>query len=120
MALCFISHFNRASTASAGDEKLMKTYAISTDEMGLVYTAFLFVYTLCMVPGGWFIDRYGPRMALILMGLGSAFFCAYTGLVGRGIVAAGQVWVTLLGVRSLMASIAQMSAPRRPVMFEPK
>ena len=102
MALCFVSHFNRASMTSAGDERLMKTFHSATTDMGWVYSAFLIVYTLCMIPGGLFIDRFGPRAALVVMGLGSAFFCAFTGVVGWGVVAAGQFWVTLLVVRSLM------------------
>jgi len=102
MALCFTNHFNRASMASAGDERLMKQFAITPESMGWLYSAFLLVYTICMVPGGLFIDRFGPRMALMLMGFGTALFCAITGLVGWGFVAAGQVWVTLLVVRSLM------------------
>ena len=102
MALCFISHFNRASMASAGDERLMKQFAITPEAMGWVYSAFLIVYTICMVPGGLFIDRFGPRVALMLMGCGTALFCAITGAVSWGFVAAGQVWVSLLVVRSLM------------------
>src|SRR6476661_1977231 len=102
MALCFISHFNRASMASAGDERLMKQFSITPESMGLVYSAFLIVYTIFMVPGGLFIDRFGPRAALMLMGFGTALFCAVTGAVGWGFVGAGQVWVTLLVVRSLM------------------
>src|SRR5438046_683722 len=102
MALCFISHFNRASMASAGDERIMKQYGISTEQMGVVYSAFLIVYTIGMIPGGFFIDRYGPRVALALMGFGTASFCVFTGAVGWGIVPAGQVWLSLLAVRSLM------------------
>src|SRR6266403_2932098 len=102
MALCFISHFNRASMASAGDERFMNQFGITPEAMGWVYSAFLIVYTICMVPGGLFIDRFGPRAALMLMGFGTALFCAVTVAVGWGFAAASQVWVTLLVVRSLM------------------
>jgi MFS family permease len=102
MALCFISHFNRASMASAGDERIMKQFGISTEQMGLVYSAFLMVYTILMIPGGMFIDRFGPRVALALMGIGTAVFCGFTGMVGWGFIAATQVWFSLLIVRSLM------------------
>ena len=102
MALCFISHFNRASMASAGDERIMKQFGISTEQMGVVYSAFLIVYTVFMIPGGFFIDRFGPRVALAAMGIGTALFCAFTGLVGWGFIAASQVWLSLLIVRSLM------------------
>jgi MFS family permease len=102
MALCFISHFNRASMASAGDERIMKQFGISTKEMGVVYSAFLLIYTIFMIPGGFFIDRYGPRIALAAMAFGTALFCVFTGMVGWGFIAAGQVWLSLLIIRSLM------------------
>lgn len=111
MALCFISHFNRASMTSAGDERIMRQFGISTERMGVIYSAFLIVYTVFMVPGGWLIDRRGPRFALGCVGLGSAAFCAFTGGIGFGIFAAGQVWFALLGVRSLMGLL---SAPLHP------
>jgi len=102
MALCFISHFNRASMTSAGDERIMKQFGISTQQMGVVYSAFLLIYTISMIPGGCFIDRFGPRVALAAMGIGTALFCAFTGMVGWGLIAAGQIWLSLLIVRSLM------------------
>src|ERR1043165_5360494 len=102
MALCFISHFNRASIASAGDERIMKQFGIPPDQMGVIYSAFLIVSTLFMIPGGWLIDRRGPRFALACAGLGSALFCGLTGGIGFGIFAAGQVWFVLFIVRSLL------------------
>ena len=111
MALCFISHFNRASMTSAGDERIMEQFGISTQEMGVIYSAFLVVYTIFMIPGGWLIDRKGPRLALMCMGLGSAVFCALTGGIGFGFIAASQVWLALLVVRSLMGL---MTTPLHP------
>src|SRR5438552_3716539 len=111
MALCFISHFNRASITSAGDERIMQQFNISPVRMGVIYSAFLLVYTLFMIPGGWLIDRRGPRFALACMGLGSALFCGLTGGIGFGVFATGQVWFALLAVRSLMGLL---SAPLHP------
>jgi len=111
MALCFISHFNRASITSAGDERIMQQFGISPERMGIIYSSFLVVYTLFMIPGGWLIDRRGPRFALASMGLGSALFCAFTGGIGFGVVAAGSVWFALLVVRSLMGLL---SVPLHP------
>src|SRR5437868_3577153 len=111
MALCFISHFNRASITSAGDERIMQQFAISPQRMGVIYSAFLVVYTVFMIPGGWLIDRRGPRFALACMGLGTAVFCALTGLIGFGFFPASQVWFALLGVRSLMGLL---TAPLHP------
>src|SRR5687768_16379573 len=102
MGLCFISHFNRASITSAGDDQIMKQYGISPQSMGVIYSSFLIVYTLFMIPGGWLIDRRGPRFALACMGLGSALFCVFTGAIGFGFLAAAQIWLALFVVRSLM------------------
>jgi MFS family permease len=79
--------------------------------MGFIYSSFLVVYTLFMIPGGWLIDRRGPRFALACMGLGSALFCVFTGGVGFGTFAAGSVWIALLVVRSLMGLL---SVPLHP------
>jgi len=65
----FMSWFNRASMAAAGDERIMPTYGVSKEAMGAVYSAFLFVYAVFMTPGGWFIDRFGPKTALVRHGL---------------------------------------------------
>jgi MFS family permease len=60
----------------------MQQFGISPEQMGVIYSAFLVVYTLFMIPGGWLIDRRGPRFALACMGLGSALFCVLHGRVG--------------------------------------
>ena len=38
--------------------------------MGFVYSAFLLTYTICMTPGGWFGDRFGIRIACMVVGCG--------------------------------------------------
>ena len=82
MAIALVSHFNRVSIATAGDTRIMAQYGISPTRMGVVYSAFLFTYTLFMIPGGLFIDRFGVRVALMTVCFGSAVFVALTGAVG--------------------------------------
>ena len=103
MALCFISHFNRISMSVAADERIMEQYKIAPKQMGIVYSAFLLVYTIFMIPGGFFIDRFGPRIALAVVGLGSAAFCMLTGMVGW--MEASAVWMSLLLVRGVMGLV---------------
>jgi len=103
MALCFISHFNRISMSVAADERIMEQYKIAPKQMGIVYSAFLLVYTIFMIPGGFFIDRFGPRTALAVVGLGSAAFCMLTGMVGW--MEASAVWMSLLLVRGVMGLV---------------
>jgi len=100
MAFCFISHMNRVAMSTAGNTRLMPQYGIEPVTMGLVYSSFLIVYTIFMIPGGMFIDRVGVRVALMLMALGTAVFGGLTGI--GAFVAAGHIWLWLMIVRSIM------------------
>jgi ACS family D-galactonate transporter-like MFS transporter len=102
MAICFISHFNRASIATAADTRIMAQFGISPEKMGVIYSAYLLVYTIFMIPGGLLTDRWGSRRALFAMGLGSATFGVLTGSLGFFLVTGAQLWLGLLMVRALM------------------
>ena len=102
MALCFISHMNRVSMSVAANQRSMEQYSISPTAMGTVYSDFLLVYTRCMTPGGVLIDRFGPRVALAVMGFGSALFGALTGAVGFGFALGGQALLTFILIRATM------------------
>jgi MFS family permease len=105
MAIVFTGHFNRMSMATAGDARVMRQYQIAPERMGLVYSALLLAYTLCMIPGGLLIDRVGPRAALMAVGFGSAFFVAMTGAVGLVLSTEGAVFPALLLVRGLLGVV---------------
>src|SRR5258707_15377068 len=65
-----------------------------------------------MTPGGWFIDRFGAKRALLIMGLGSGFFGALTYVAGLPAwQAAGLMVTALLGIRFAMGMV---SAPIYP------
>ena len=100
-----LCHFNRVSMAVAGTEHIIGKLGISETAMGTVYTAYLLVYTILMTPGGWLIDRRGPRAALLLMGFGSAFFVAMTGAVGMLAKSGALLLGGLLVVRGLLGSV---------------
>lgn len=107
LAYSFLSWFNRVSMSVAGAEQIIKTPnnqsgILSETEMGTVYSALLFAYTIFMTPGGWLADRAGPRTALILMGFGSALFVAMTGWVGVLLVSSVGLYYGLLAARGLM------------------
>jgi MFS family permease len=105
VAYSFTTWFNRVSMSVAYDERIKAQYGISPAQMGWVYSAFLFAYMLCMTPGGWLIDRYGPWLALVVMGFGSAFFGALTG--GAVLATGGAIAVLALffAIRSLMGAL---------------
>jgi MFS family permease len=100
VAFSFMTWFNRASMAAAGDERIMPRYGVAKETMGWVYSAFLLVYALFMTPGGWFIDRFGTRLALAVMGFGSALFGALTG--SAVLFGAGLMVPALIVIRGLM------------------
>jgi MFS family permease len=103
VSFSFMTWFNRVSMPVAYDERIQEQSGIAPEDIGYVYSAFLFAYMLCMTPGGWLIDRYGPWAALVVMGFGSALFGALTGVAGLpALLAAGLVLPALLVIRSLM------------------
>ena len=111
MAICFLAHFNRVSIAVAADARIMSQYDITPTSMGMVYSAFLLAYTLFMIPGGWLIDRLGPRLALLIVGFGSAVFVVLTGFVGLTLGSAAAAFPAFLCIRFLMGIV---SAPLHP------
>lgn len=111
MASVATSHFNRIAMSVAGTERIMPEYAIDEKTMGWVYSSYLLVYTLCMIPGGWFVDRCGARMALSTVGFGSAVLVAVTGLSGLACASAGPLIVALLLIRG---SLGAVTAPLHP------
>lgn len=110
MVFAGLFHFNRVSISVAGSERLMSEFSLDETQMGVVYSAYLFVYTLCMIPGGWIIDRFGPKRALMLVGFGSVVLVPLTGLTSLATTPmAALVWLCL--VRGLLGMI---SAPFHP------
>jgi sugar phosphate permease len=102
LAFSFMSWFNRVSMSVAYDERIQAKLGISEEDIGSVYSALLFAYALCMTPGGFFADRWGARLALTLMGVGSALFVVLTGYVGLAALPAAATVLALLVVRALL------------------
>ncbi|RPI85571.1 MAG: MFS transporter, partial [Planctomycetaceae bacterium] len=109
MAFAALAHFNRISISVAGTEHIMDEYSLDENQMGNVYSAYLFVYTLCMLPGGWLIDRFGPKAALMLLGFGSAILVPLTGLTS--LATSGAILLALCVVRGLLGVV---STPMHP------
>ncbi len=107
LLMCVVAcgHFNRVGISVAGTERIIPAYGISAEKMGMVYSAFLVFYTLAMFPGGWFIDRFGARRALVLLGFSATVFVAMTGFVGLVFYEAATLIMGLLVVRSLLGLV---------------
>jgi MFS family permease len=111
MGLAFLAHFNRVSISVAGKQHFIGPDKLSEEQMGLVYSAFLLVYTVLMLPGGWLIDRIGPRRAMAAMGVGLGFCAALTGVLGWSGLAVSAMLVPLVLVRGIAGA---SSAPLHP------
>ncbi len=81
MGASFLTHFVRTCMPVAA-EHIKADFKFDDQEMGWLYSAFLFGYTLCMLPGGWLSDRWGGRLGILFFAIGSALFCALTALAG--------------------------------------
>jgi MFS transporter, ACS family, glucarate transporter len=80
-------------------------FALSTQTMGWVFSAFLLGYSIFQIPAGWAGDRYGPKNVLSGAILLWSLFTALCGfapdlIIGRWIGAAGSFMVVrfLVGV----------------------
>lgn len=111
MAFAGFGHFNRVAISVAGSEVFIPKVGLSEVQMGWVYTAFLIVYTIAMVPGGWLIDRIGSTRALTFYGLTMGLFVAMTGVVGWLTGRPESLWIGLLIIRSCAGCC---SAPLHP------
>src|SRR5947199_2843901 len=99
MVFAGLGHFNRFSISVAGSEVFIPKLGLSETRMGWVYTTFLIVYTIAMLPGGWLIDRIGSARALTLYGLSMGAFVALTGMTGWLTGHAETLWIGLLVIR---------------------
>lgn len=111
MAFIGLAHFNRLSMSVAGAEQIIPSEILSAQEMGLVYSAFLVVYTIGMIPGGWFIDRFGPRNAWLIVIFGSAVFVTGTGVLGWALAGSSLFFVALVVLRGAYGIV---SSPLHP------
>jgi ACS family glucarate transporter-like MFS transporter len=112
MAFSFMNYVNRVTLPVAGDA-IRETYGISETVFGTVISVLLWAYTICMLPGGWFSDRFGGRFALAAMGLATAIFCAATGVLGL-LVAASQTVLMLTLLWLVRAGMGVFTAPLYP------
>ncbi|MDA1056120.1 MAG: MFS transporter [Planctomycetota bacterium] len=111
MGYAALGHFNRVGISVAGDEMFIPKLGIPETRMGWVYTAFLIVYTIGMLPGGWLIDRIGSARALTLFGLTMGTFVVLTGVLGWVTSTPESLWIGLLVIRGLAGAC---NAPLHP------
>ena len=106
MGFTFLGHFNRNNISVVGSEQFIKSGELTEQQMGWVYSTFLFVYTCGMLPGGWLIDRLGPKRALAGMGIGMGGCVILTGLLGFMKLSLAAMLLTLIVIRGLAGALS--------------
>src|SRR3954468_597979 len=75
---CFITYLDRVLLSNALPT-IQKQFGFSIGTMGLVLGCYNWAYALFQIPGGWFGDRVGPRIALASVVIWWSIFTFITG-----------------------------------------
>ncbi len=72
-------------TLSIGMPYIKEEFNLSPTMQGLILSSFFWSYALLQVPGGWLLDRFGPRKVITGALFGWGFFQAIIGLATGGL-----------------------------------
>ena len=104
-ALAGLGHFNRVAISVVGNEYLIPEAGWSEVQMGWIYSAFYLSYTLCMLPCGHWIDRVGPKRALLYFALFSGWSVILMGIAGMAMAASTALLGTLITLRAAAGAV---------------
>ncbi len=77
-----LTYVDRLNLSIAG-KYIQDEFALSTETMGRILSAFIWGYALFQIPGGWIGDRYGPRGVLTFAIVWWSALTAATGMAPR-------------------------------------
>jgi ACS family glucarate transporter-like MFS transporter len=100
----FVNYFLR-NALSVAAPSIQEEFSYTNEQMGWILGAFNISYTLMMIPGGVFGQRYGPRLALGSVAVTWGVLTWLTGFA-PGLMAASAtgVMVSLIAVRLLVGA----------------
>ncbi len=78
-AISVVTYMDRVNI-SVTARQMMPAYGLTDQDMGYIFSAFVFGYALCQVPGGRLGDRWGARLVLTVALLWWSLFTAVTAL----------------------------------------
>lgn len=79
LCISIVTYIDRVNI-SVTARQMMPALGLTDLEMGEIFSAFVFGYALCQIPGGWLGDRWGPRRILTLAVIWWSLFTALTAL----------------------------------------
>jgi ACS family glucarate transporter-like MFS transporter len=105
-AVTYMDRVNISVTA----RQMMPAYGLTDQDMGYVFSAFVFGYALCQIPGGWLGDRWGARVVLAAALLWWSLFTALTAVAAILPFAAAIGTVGALGLVRFLLGVGEAVA----------
>ena len=84
-----ITYMDRTGISIAAPS-MAQEFGFSQTAIGIIFSVFLWAYAIGQVPAGWFADRFGPRLVLLIIVPFWSFMTAMTGVV-TGLISLGVV-----------------------------
>jgi len=88
ISLMYLITYMDRTNISVAAPAIAEEFGLSKTEFGIVFSAFLWAYSIGQIPGGWLADRFGPRKVLLfivpfwsLMTVATAFTVGRTSLI---------------------------------------
>jgi len=103
-------------TLSIAMPTISKEFSLEPAIQGLVLSAFFWSYALLQIPGGWLIDRFGPRALITGATLGWGFFQAIAGLATGG----GTLLISRVGLGAAEAPLFPAGAKLNSLWLSPR
>jgi sugar phosphate permease len=67
ISLMYLITYMDRTNISVAAPGMAEEFGLSKTEMGIVFSAFLWAYSIGQIPGGWFADRFGARKVLLVI-----------------------------------------------------
>lgn len=103
-------------TLSIAMPTIAKEFSLEPAMQGLILSAFFWSYALLQIPGGWMIDRFGPRALITGATAGWGFFQAIAGLATGGV----SLLVSRIGLGAAEAPLFPAGAKLNSIWLSPK
>ena len=103
-------------TLSIAMPTISKEFSLEPAMQGVILSAFFWSYALLQIPGGWLIDRFGPRALITGATVGWGFFQAIAGVASGGI----SLLVSRVGLGAAEAPLFPAGAKLNSIWLSPK
>jgi MFS transporter, ACS family, D-galactonate transporter len=103
-------------TLSIAMPTISKEFSLEPAIQGLVLSAFFWSYALLQIPGGWLIDRFGPRALITGATIGWGSFQAIAGLATGGVT----LLISRVGLGAAEAPLFPAGAKLNSLWLSPK